>query len=473
MVATRMSGQRVDMTFKPESCLAIDWNNGQVSRPAANLASESNRGATITFCGDWYPSGKQIPSLQKNPQEFYGDLLPHLVDSDLVVVNVEGPIRILAESMIKDGPNLAIEPEILSTLSAIKCGVACLANNHMMDLGADGLENTMAALRRMGIRVTGAGMDLESAESPLVGEISGIKFAIVNVAEGEEARADVSRPGAAPLNLNSVCNRVSELSRSVNLVFVIAHAGREFIPVPPPYIQQAYRQIADAGAALVVGHHPHVPQGVEVWKGTPIFYSLGNFVLSLGNYEIELRQQGYLFKVRVSGEGLDQGQVLPYRIRSNQLELLRGEDRESFFQNMRTFSELLDPISISSVWDAYADMWFETRFSQEAKVFTRLMSWRSFLEAVSDRISIEKEKAAGWLKRFEFKVLGFGARKIASRAPTMPQQDKWPAAVLRNRFDTPAHNELYRLALQRMVEGKLGASEDWARNLLTSWKVFG
>src|SRR3970282_521498 len=74
-------------------------------------------------------------------------------------------------------------------------------------------------------------------------------------------------PGAASLDIPRISGQIHEVKRQGALAMVVVHAGREYLPVPAPHIRHAFRALAAAGADLIVGHHPHVPQGMELVDG--------------------------------------------------------------------------------------------------------------------------------------------------------------------------------------------------------------
>jgi poly-gamma-glutamate synthesis protein (capsule biosynthesis protein) len=338
----------------------------------------------------------------------------------------------------------------------------------MMDFGEQGMTGTSNSLNQMGIKTIGVGMNTLEAQRPLMREIHGIKIAILNIAEGEEAKASTSRAGVAPLDVALVRRQISDLVNDTDVIFVVIHAGREFLPVPPPYIQSAYRAIADAGASLIVAHHPHVPQGVEIWNGVPIFYSQGNFVLmdEKGGY----RNLGYLVQAAINKTGIDFIKIIPYRINRTGLGRLTGEDRRIFLQDLSNVSSFLDPNNLTSIWNAYADLWIDTRFSVELRQFLQLMSWKELSGGYSDRLRYQAQQKDGIVK-LTFKLLGFVFSRLSNRLTSDTNLNDKAAAVLRNRFDTLAHRELYKTVLQRIMEGRVGDSDEWAQELLIAWRA--
>lgn len=198
--------------------------------------------------------------------------------ADLSLVNLEAPVATDASPATKAGPTKAAAAETPSMLREAGFDAVTLANNHIMDYGAAGLEQTLADCREVGLGTCGAGPDRGVAMDPLLTTVDGTSVAVFSFCEQEFGIATAGEPGAAPISHPDARRRVSEAAEETDVVVVAAHGGVEYVPLPPPRRQRQLRAFVDAGADVVVGHHPHVPQGWEVYDDVPIFYSLGNFL---------------------------------------------------------------------------------------------------------------------------------------------------------------------------------------------------
>jgi poly-gamma-glutamate synthesis protein (capsule biosynthesis protein) len=155
----------------------------------------------------------------------------------------------------------------------------CMANNHVMDYGVPGLEDTFRELRRAGIPWFGAGTFDESAGNPLL--LQGAEIALLGYACPTTAAvfAEADRPGAARLEFSRVVADMEAARRSgATRVIVSLHWGEEHVFLPKPTDVRLARQIIDAGADLVIGHHAHCFQPFERYRGKYIFYGLGNTI---------------------------------------------------------------------------------------------------------------------------------------------------------------------------------------------------
>jgi len=178
-------------------------------------------------------------------------------------------------------PRVVGSPELIRSVAAAGFHVVTLANNHAFDCLDGGFLNVRNLLDELGLRHFGAGMNLEEAASPAIMEVNGVRLAFlaaVDERSGPYRFASPDRWGVAPFNVDRLTQQIRELRKEVHHVIVSVHWGEERFLIPAPsQIEQAHALI-DAGASMILGHHPHVLQGLEFYRGKPIVYSLGNFV---------------------------------------------------------------------------------------------------------------------------------------------------------------------------------------------------
>ena len=181
-----------------------------------------------------------------------------LRQADLVFINLENPV---VEGCPKTYESLKFctDPVMLEGLTRAGVDVVNLANNHTLDYGEKGLEETKAALVNEGI-------DSVGREQTLVREVGGTKFGFLGfnlIATG---------PKQKELEL------IRKVKKEVDVVLVAVHWGREYSQTPSPEQKIWARQLIEAGADVIAGSHPHVVQEWEYISGKPVFYSLGNFI---------------------------------------------------------------------------------------------------------------------------------------------------------------------------------------------------
>ena len=218
----------------------------------------------------------------------YGSLYPFqaiyrlLQDADIAVGNLETPFTVRGQPADKRFIFRA-HPEHAPALRTTGFDVLSLANNHILDFPPDSMDDTLATLADLGIATIGAGRGEAAAHRPAVLEIKGIKVAFLAFA-APRWRGSLEVPTATDLawaEPEPVRRAVAQAQEEADLVIVILHMGTEYEAQANQQQRAVAHAAAEAGAALVIGHHPHVLQDVEVYQGTPIVYSLGNFVFDM------------------------------------------------------------------------------------------------------------------------------------------------------------------------------------------------
>ena len=184
---------------------------------------------------------------------------------------------------------VATEPRVLTSeaqvlgLAEAGINVVSLANNHAFDAGNEGFLKLTGLLDRQNIRWFGAGLTLSDATRPCILNIKGIRIALlgtVDASSGMKGFAGPASSGVPPLECESLGNQIRDLVGDADHILISPHWGHERFRFPSPeQIRQAHAFI-DAGASLVLGHHPHVIQGMELYRKNPIAYSLGNFFVN-------------------------------------------------------------------------------------------------------------------------------------------------------------------------------------------------
>jgi hypothetical protein len=174
-------------------------------------------------------------------------------------------------------------PEYVPVLRTAGFHVLTLACNHAMDHGWTALEETKQALHRNGIVTAGAGRNLEEARRPASLTVNGSRVAVLaycSIHVGIHLYATKDEPGIAYADPNHMVQDVRRCRKDHDVVIVCVHWGDEYVRYPKPGQRRLARKLAEAGADLVFGHHPHVLQGWETIGRSAVAYSLGNFVFS-------------------------------------------------------------------------------------------------------------------------------------------------------------------------------------------------
>lgn len=239
-------------------------------------------------------------------------IAPLLASSDIPFVNLESPFSDQGR-YFENGLIFHAAPEMIEGLQLARVAIASTANNHSRDDGPHGVEFTVAWLRSHGIEPLGTSESEARTHEGIVLVRNGVRFGFLGYTFDQQngnwrdidKRIALADPAA-------VCRDVTALRKRADVVIVSMHNGIEYMPKPNK-AQIAFAHAAiDAGAILVIGHHPHVVQPQEKYKGGLIFYSLGNFVFD--QYQREATQHGEIVQVSFLGASILATHVMPVRI---------------------------------------------------------------------------------------------------------------------------------------------------------------
>ena len=235
-----------------------------------------------------------------------------LSSADLAFANLESPFSDRGHAVEK-GMVFKAEPDMIQALLDAGIDVVSTANNHARDCGRYGVEYTFDWLEQHGIRAVGTGATAEAARQGTVLDRNGVRFGFLaytyDQSNGNHPDLD---DRIAMMSPAGVAGDVKEMLTRADTVLVSMHAGVEYQRKPNAQ-QQAFAQAAiDAGASVVIGHHPHVTQPVESYRNGVIFYSLGNLVFD--QFQQKETQRGWIADLRFAGKLLAECSVIPVDI---------------------------------------------------------------------------------------------------------------------------------------------------------------
>lgn len=224
--------------------------------------------------------------------------------------------------------------------------VVSTANNHALDAEGDGLADTKEALWRAGVGAVGTGMDLEDARRPFIVERNGIRVGFLGYSQfvngGTSNFAQPSRPGVAPLDPFLIEEDIRRLRDQVDYVVLSFHWNIENSQETHPKAREFAHRMVDAGADIILGHHPHVPRGVETYKGKVIFYSFGNLIFG---HNHTYWMDNYVARLTLEPERIRQVEILPVSGRGTGLSqpyLLEGDEARAVLEDVQARTRQLD-----------------------------------------------------------------------------------------------------------------------------------
>jgi len=239
---------------------------------------------TIAFAGDVHFEGAIAQHLHADPASVFGAMIPVLSAADLTIANLETAITERGDAQEKQyvfrAPATAFD-----ALRASGIDVVTDANNHGLDYGQTGFQDTLAAAKAKGYPVIGSGADEDAAYSPYLATLHGWRVAVLGASQViapelvNDWTAGPHHPGlASAYRVDRLTRAVREARRRADVVVVYLHWGEERNPCPTDRQRTLARQLVDAGADVVVGSHAHVVQGAGHLDKAYVAYGLGNFL---------------------------------------------------------------------------------------------------------------------------------------------------------------------------------------------------
>lgn len=257
----------------------------------SDYESLKNNDTKITFTGDLSPSRYLKEQSKKyGPDVFYKDVKDIWKDSDISLVNVESSVlkedpdekeyKKREKSSAGTGVYLDSNKEDIKAIKESGVNLIGYANNHSMDYGVSGLEETLEIFEEEGVDYIGSGRNLEEAIEPYSEEIDGEKIGIMALADTpiRNGLAKKNRPGVNTTANSYLDREIEKMIRKNDFNILYVHWGTEYALKPDKEIRELGREYIDMGVDLVVGSHPHVLLPVESYNDGLIVYSLGNLV---------------------------------------------------------------------------------------------------------------------------------------------------------------------------------------------------
>lgn len=296
----------------------LNFSDTQSFVVSNSLPEINDQEITIIFAGDIMLSRTVNTKMEK-----YNDynwpflkVADYLNEADLVVGNLESPFLKNSNYQVLTGSfSFKANPLAVTGLKLANLGLLSLANNHTINQGEQGIIDTLKILEENGINFVGADLNEEGARKPAIIHIKGYDFAFLGYAYPDDnSIATTNRAGIANMDLEKMKNDINLLktaTSSPDFIIILMHAGTEYVVEPNWQQKEFARAAVDAGADLVVGHHPHWPQTFEFYQDKPIIYSLGNFVFDQ-MWSGEVRE-GLLLKMTWK-DGIKTLELIPTKI---------------------------------------------------------------------------------------------------------------------------------------------------------------
>lgn len=277
-------------------------------------------------------------------------------EEDLVFGNLEGPLSNNGKSIKKS--SLYSPPDAIHSLKYAEFNILSLANNHVFDYGESAFLETTKLLEENDINYCGAGRNLEEARRPAIFHIKGIKIAFLAYSWDfiQSIYATKKSHGVAPLKANIIKQDILNIRNLVDVIIVSLHWSYEGERYPLPSQRNLAHKTIDSGADLIIGHHPHVLQGIEHYKNGVIAYSLGNFAFFAPSYFNfkrwkGLNEQSAIFECEIFQEGIGDVNIVPIRLNDlGQPTICQDHEILSNIENLSTPLNNLSSKRYASFW---------------------------------------------------------------------------------------------------------------------------
>lgn len=263
--------------------------------------------------------------------------------ADIALGNLEAPLTVRGEEFKGKKFRFRASPKAAAAMKRAGFSVVTLANNHIMDFGETGLLDTIRGLDREHLHCAGAGNNLAMARRPAVVERNGAKVAFLaySLTQPLEFFAGESRAGTAPGYSRYFREDIIKARSAADYVVVSFHWGGEGLSAPRQYQVEAARSAIDAGADVIIGHHPHVLQGIERYGRGVIFYSLGNFAFgSMSRHAAS----SVMARITLDG-GVREVEVLPLNVLNAEVrfqpEIMKGARGKKVVADLNALSRQL------------------------------------------------------------------------------------------------------------------------------------
>ena len=300
---------------------------------------------TITFAGDilfddQYAVMARV--VQNGGDITYGiepDLINEMQSADIMMLNNEFPYSDRGEPLADKQFTFRASTSSVSYLNELGVDIVSLANNHAYDYGETAFLDTMTTLEDAGIIYVGAGHNLEEARKPVCYIINNIKIAIVSATQIErldhpdtKGATDTSAGVFRCWNGDNLLETIREAKENNDFVIAYLHWGTENEEKIDWAQEKQAAEVADAGADLIIGDHTHCLQQINIVKGVPVVYSMGNFWFNSKTLDTGM------IKVTLDENGLKSCQFIPCLQSGSKTVLLQGEEKKRVLNYMQSIS---------------------------------------------------------------------------------------------------------------------------------------
>lgn len=311
-----------------------------------------------------------------------GDLFPKTIKQyprfegyDFRMANLECAISDDDKPIVKDGPSLKIPSERINILKDLKLDLVGLANNHVLDYGISGLNNTIKILEENNINYSGC----TYCKNYFIKRIQNMNVAFYFVSEHQYNFFEDSGVGVNVLEEKTFCE-IEELKKEVDFLIVLFHGGRELFRYPTPLLEKNCHRFVDCGASIVVCQHSHCVGCSEKYKDATIIYGQGNFIFPFSN--VEHYKTGVSIEVDINDDGNYKIKYLPtVHLEDNVVRFANPQEAETILKGFNERTDNLANKGVDYIYDVFVQekgMDFLYHLFNKSKFYIRLDTSRYF-----------------------------------------------------------------------------------------------
>ncbi|MEN8119373.1 MAG: CapA family protein [Bacteroidota bacterium] len=301
----------------------------------------ANTFAQVSFCavGDVLLDRGVRKNIEKNNVFYPFENIRNIISqNDIALFNLECPLVDSSNGYpLNKKYSFRAEPSYIEGVKYAGFNIASVANNHTIDYGKDGFLKTIELLEKNNIFPVGGGKNQIDAFKPVLIEKDGETFAFFALLEFllEATTFNENRPYPAFGQIDRLCKVIQKYNSRIDNIIVSFHWGKENVIVPSARQIEYAHKVIDAGADLVLGHHPHVIQSIETYRNKLIVYSLGNFIFDNSR---ELQKQSIIFQCKFREGSVIEPHLIPVNIKNNRPEIANKSTSYEIFEHLKKVS---------------------------------------------------------------------------------------------------------------------------------------
>ena len=310
----------------------------------------------IVIAGDICPTDDTKSFFDDNNYKaLFNDLLPLFSDANILMANLEFPLVDEVEKVNKTGPILTGKTKFIEPLVKAGFNVFGLANNHIKDAGASGVNSTLNCCTKFNIDTVGAGANLATAKKPLIIEKNGWKIGLIAFAEQEFNTATENEAGANYIDVYEDFDTIKKLKEKTDYVIVLYHGGVEYYEYPSPLLQKKCRKMIASGADIVTCQHSHCIGTVESYNDGTIVYGQGNTLFGYRKNS-ETWNHGLLLQINLNEEGIETSYIPIETINNGTIQKMNNIEGNLLMTNLFKISKKIsDETFIQNSWLSFCN----------------------------------------------------------------------------------------------------------------------